>query len=419
VILAFGIFTYLSISSTDNQFRTCTILNKKDLAQEDFSKYDSVLVAASTLYEGDWIKDVMQGEQYRDAWAAPIRVPIVYLDTLKGGLTVIEEGGGQQTHSLEVEDTLGIRYSFRSITKDPSEIVPDVAKEIGLDNIIVDGVSAQHPYAALVVAHLAGAVEILHTHPQAVFVSKQKVLGDFNEKYGNRLYLFEFETEGKVNWTNYPKIIELFDTDDIQKLKADGEPITVDRSELIRVRLFDLLIGDWDRHAKQWGWAVEKKEDVLVAHPVPGDRDNAFFKQEEVIPSLISNDLLLPKMQTFEKDIEHMPGLVRPFDEYFLRNASMHDFVTEAEHLQHTLTDSVINRAFLLWPENIRGLDADEIETKLIARRKGIVEYAKLFKQILDDRPLKAIELEGSEDLELDETLSRCFDCVQKNKVSI
>lgn len=399
LILVFSLFTYLSISSTTKQFKTCEILNSSVIDTTNFSDYDSILVAANTLYDGDWVKKFMQGEQYREAWAAPVRVPIVFLDTLLGGLQIVEEGGGMQTHSLELSDAKGIRYALRSISKDPSPMVPEVAQTLGLENIVVDGVSAQHPYAAIVVADLAEAANVPHTNPIVYFVPKQTTLGKFNDKFGNRLYLFEYETEGEVDWTNYENVVELLDTEDVQEWKKEGEPITIDYPLLIRARLFDLIIGDWDRHAKQWGWAIEKKEGQLIAHPIAGDRDNAFFKQEGVLPSIISNDILLPEMQSFEHDIEYMQGLVRPFDVYFLRNTSIEQFVKEAKYLQKVLTDERIDRAFAIWPNIIYALDAEEIKSKLKARAKGIVSYAKSFKRILDERELEPIVLKGSEEM--------------------
>jgi len=158
---------------------------------------------------------------------------------------------------------------------------------------------------------------------------------------------------------------------------------------------------------------VEENDGQFLAHPIAGDRDNAFFKLEGVIPKMISNDLLLPELQTFEHDIEYMPGLVRSFDVYFLRMATMDDFLKEAKHLQDTLTDKTIDTAFALWSKNIYDLNAEEIKTKLKARRARIVEYAKSFKSILDERELEPVILKGSEDLQLDENLSKCFDCAE------
>src|SRR5690606_34569363 len=134
-------------------------------------------------------------------------------------------------------------------------LVPEFARTPGIENRVIDGVSAQHPYATLAVAALADEVGVLHTNPQIVFVPEQSSLNKYNKKYGNRLYLLEYETKGKKNWTTYKNVDEIIDTDNLQKLKMKhGNKVSVDKRTLVRARIFDLLIGDWDRHAKQWGW---------------------------------------------------------------------------------------------------------------------------------------------------------------------
>lgn len=411
LILALAGLTYLSVLRTEKKFRTCEIIEVSVLDNTDFSAYDSLLVAANILYRGDWIKRFVQGEQYRDAWETPVKVPIIFLDTLLGGLSIVKEGGGMQTHSLKVADTSGIQYSFRSVTKDPSKLVPDIANTLGLENIVIDGVSAQHPYAALVVAKLADAADVKHTHPKLYFLPKQRILEKYNDKYGNRLYLFEYETKGEVNWTGYKNVSKLLSTEELQKYKQEGKHIEIDTVELVRTRLFDLIIGDWDRHAKQWGWAVEEFNQTLIAHPIAGDRDNAFFKKDGVLPNLISNAVLLPEIQSLKRTIGHMPGLVRPFDEYFLKTVPLEVFIDQAHYLQKHLTDSKIEAAFKIWPKDILALDGDDIKEKIISRRNEIEAYAKEFRQILEERDSREITLKGSEDLQLSDNLKKCFNC--------
>ena len=43
-----------------------------------------------------------------------------------------------------------------------------------------------------------------------------------------------------------------------------------------RRRLFDMLIGDWDRHQDQWRWIEFKENGKKVYRPMPRDRDQAF-----------------------------------------------------------------------------------------------------------------------------------------------
>ena len=415
VIILIGLI-YLSVSSSQKTFETCTISNLEELQRTNFRNHDSVLIAPSTLYEANLLKDLVQGSNYRDAWSEKVKFPIVFLDTLYGGMEIIKEGGGKQTHSLKLRSKNDIIYTLRSVTKDPEKIIPEIAEDLGLENIIVDGISAQHPYAAILAAELAQKLDILHTHPRMVFIPKQEVLDDFNKKFGNRLFLLEYETESKGNWTSLKNVSEIIETKDLQKLKFESKAkILVDQDALIKVRLFDLLIGDWDRHAEQWGWVIQKSDRGNVATPVAGDRDNAFFYISGLIPSIITNKNVEPLVRPFEKEIDHMPGLVYPFDRYFLSNTSEDMFIKQANELQKSLSDEIIANAFEAWPEQIRKLNEKEIGEKLKSRREKLQEYATQFFQQIQEQGKLSEALKGSEDLELSSSQLACFDCDLEN----
>ena len=413
VFLVFLGLTYWSLSSTDKSFETCKIVGIADVEEIDFSKYDSVLVAASTLYEGNGLKNVMQGEQYRKAWSTPVKVPILYLKDINGNAKIVEEGGGHQTHSLKLRIDDGTLMTLRSVSKDPSPLIPKVAKTLGLENIVVDGISAQHPYAALVVAKLSEKAKILNTRPQLVFLPKQKQLLNYNEKYGNRLFLLEYETKGNANWLGLENVDSLLDTDDLQKLKMKNpDKVHVVINSLVRARLFDLLIGDWDRHAKQWGWAIENAGNSINAIPLPCDRDNAFFNLEGILPSIISNDAFLPEVQSFEKEIDFLPGLISPFDVYFMQDAPASVFEEEARVLQEMLTDGAIESSFSVWPNDIYELDGKELIAKIKSRRNDLLEYAALFHKELVKNEKLDTALKGSEDIQMTKEEMACFACI-------
>ncbi|TRO65254.1 hypothetical protein [Christiangramia sabulilitoris] len=405
--------TYWSVSSTDKNFKTCEIKNFEDMEAIDFSEHDSVLVAPSTLYEGNLVKEFMQGKNYRDAWATPVMVPIAFLDTLKGGLEVIKKGGGKQTHSLKLSSKDGTVYTLRSVTKDPKKLIPEIAEDLALENIIVDGISAQHPFGAILAARLADKAGVLHTRPVMYFIPKQEKLKGYNKKYGNRLYLLEYETESDRNWTSLSNVNKIIETKQLQELKQEqGNNLSIDKAALIKTRLFDLLIGDWDRHAEQWGWALQKSGENIVAIPIPGDRDNAFFNLEGLIPSIITNQNIEPLVRPFKKDIDYMPGLVYPFDRYFLLHTPKELFVEQARELQKSLTNAAIEDAFEAWPEQISRLDKQEISEKIKNRRDHLVDYAEAFYNIIQEQGILTEPLKGSEDIHLqDLALLNCFEC--------
>ncbi len=403
---------YWSVSSTDQIFGQSEILQPKEIGAVNLRNYDSVLVAASSVYKADFIKNIMQGKHYREAWAAPSAVKLLFLDTLFGGVTILKEGGGNQTHSLKLKDSSGIDYALRSVNKDPAPLIPNIARTLKVENIIVDGISAQHPYGAILVAKLADGAKIIHTKPQMVFLPKQEALGDYNAKFGNRLFLLEYDTKSDVNWTNLSNITELHDTDGLQDLKQEqGKSITIDKSVFIRARLFDFLIGDWDRHAKQYGWAIQKNGENLKAIPIPGDRDNAFFNNGGLIPKLLSNRFIVPRLRPFDEDIDFMEGLVYPVDRYFLLNTEVSLFTSEAKALQDMLTDDVIDAAFEVWPARISALNQEEISKKIKSRRADLLKYAKAFKAEIDRQGILDASLKGSEHKTFVPNLLKCFEC--------
>ncbi|MBO3100198.1 HipA domain-containing protein [Gelidibacter pelagius] len=412
ILVLFIILLYWSLKSTPENYETSTIVNLDNVNSINFKDYDSLIISASSLYEANALKKLMQGEHYRDAWATPIKVPVVFLDTLLGGLTIVKEGGGNQTKSLKLEDSIGNKYALRSINKTPGPLIPEFAKTLGLENIIIDGISAQHPYAATAVALLADAAHILHTSPKVYFIPKQKALKDYNENYGNKLFLFEHETESKTNWTTIKNVRTIIETDDLQELKLElGDTLKLDEHALVRARLFDLFIGDWDRHAKQWGWVIKEEAGKQIAIPLPADRDNAFFNIGGIVPSIISNKNVTPEMRPFNEDIEYLPGLIHDFDAYFLKSTTVNVFIEEAQILQKLLTDQVIENAVRQWPAQIYELDGLEIENKLKSRRDGLQDYAKEFQRILTEKPYPTSPLKGSEGVKFNGHYLNCFEC--------
>lgn len=403
---------YVSVSNTAETVSRCVIYNANDTSSINFKNYDSILVAASHLYGANPFKEIMQGEHYRRAWSQPIKVPIMWLDTAKGGLQVTDIGGGTQTKSLELESYDGTIYTLRSVNKDASEYIPVFLEKIGLENIVVDGISAQHPYGATVAAQLSEQAGVLHSHPKIVFVPRQSRLDSLNENFGNKLYLLEFEPEGENNWTGIPNVNEILETDDLLELKMElQDKLQIDKTALVRARLFDFLIGDWDRHAKQWGWALQDRDSCITAIPIAVDRDNAFYNVSGIIHKIVAHKNVTSVLRPFEKDIDYLEGLVKDMDSYFLLHVNEDIFVQEAIDLQNTLTDEKIESALRSWPAALYNLDGQEIKEKIIARRKDLVSYAKEFKQIIDSRGYNKDKLAAAKDLDLPAALIACFEC--------
>ena len=67
-----------------------------------------------------------------------------------------------------------------------------------------------------------------------------------------------------------------------EKLKESSENF-VDDTTLLKARLLDMLIADWDRHADQWKWGTTDTGKGKLYYPVPRDRDQAFFNSDGLL----------------------------------------------------------------------------------------------------------------------------------------
>jgi hypothetical protein len=410
IIFGFIIAVYVSLFTVNKSPQFSKPVNV-DLNQTNLLDLDSITVIASTQYQANSFKKFMQGTHYRKAWETPIKVPVLNLNSFKNGLTPFKKGGGKQTKSLKLSSKDSFIYSLRSVNKFPQPLIPDLAKKLGLSNIVVDGISAQHPYAALVVSRLSNQIGILNTQPLLYFLPKQKDLGAYNGEFGNKLYLLEYETENK-NFTSFDNVETIMETDDLLEFKQKNKTsVEIDKAYFIKNRLFDFLIGDWDRHAKQWGWVMVKQNNKLIAKILPADRDNAFFYVDGVIPSIISNRFVVSDLQSFKKDIDYVPALVEPNDRYFLHHTDENIFIAQANAIQKELTDTIIEDAFLVWPKSFRDIDAKTLIENIKSRRDQIVSYAKIFKESIDKKGVVNEPLKGCEDLKLDVGLQKCFEC--------
>src|SRR4051794_28318804 len=68
-------------------------------------------------YDRNGFHNFLWGKHYRKEWTTPVKVPVINLDTVAGGLTPTEQGGGRQTKTLRLKDANGKQYVLRSVDK--------------------------------------------------------------------------------------------------------------------------------------------------------------------------------------------------------------------------------------------------------------------------------------------------------------
>lgn len=116
-------------------------------------------------------------------------------------------------------------------------------------------------------------------------------------------------------------------------------------------------------------------------------------------------------VRPFEKEIDHLPGLVYPLDRYILYNTPQVLFIKEAEDLQKTLTDEKIEVALRSWPKAFYELDEAEIAENITHRRDNLLAHAVELRNVIQEKGVLEEPLKGSEDLNLSAGLQKCFEC--------
>ncbi|MFY0253564.1 BamA/TamA family outer membrane protein [Chitinophaga sp. 30R24] len=320
------------------------------------------------------------GENYRKVWATPLYFPVLDLTTAKGGMKILQRGGGKQTHSLRLVDSSGTEWAMRSLKKFPLAAIPEMFRETVAKDIVQDQISSANPYAPLAVSVLAEAAGVPHTRPTFVYLPADSALGEFANDYGNDVYLLEERepvTGSNDKTYNTAKVLS--------KIWGDNDE-HVDQKSVLRARILDMYIMDFDRHDDQWRWYKEKHKGEEYYYPVPRDRDQAFFLNSGLIPRLAARPWLMPAIQGFRDRIPDINGFnfsTRYFDRSFMNELDEADWKKQTDRFLRKMTDSVIQAAVNAFPDTIKSLVGPMMLTRLSARRNILEENVMKYYRFL------------------------------------
>ncbi len=342
---------------------------------------------------------ILWGNRYREDYGVKVNVPTVNLDTLFGGLKPVRKGGGHQSNSLRLENEKGQEYVMRALKKNAIKYIQSTAfkdqyiegqfNDTYTESVLNDIFTGSHPYAPFVIGSLSDALGIFHTNPVLYYVPKQKALETYNNDFGDELYMIEERAaSGHGDNPSFGFSNKVISTRDLLKKLRESPKHKVDEKAYIRARLFDMLIGDWDRHEDQWRWAVFKEDDKTIYRPIPRDRDQAFSIMGDgtllntatnLVPTLrllksYEGDLKSPKWFNFEP---------YPLDMALINEADKLVWDNEVNHITTNLTDEAIVQAFSSFPPEVDQYTLKVIKEKLINRRENLQEISnKYYKDI-------------------------------------
>jgi hypothetical protein len=302
-------------------------------------------VVAGEEYGAGGIKRLLVGSDYRNLWTAPIEVEVLDLGAYAGGLTPVMRVGGQQSLGLALKGADGRDYTFRGVDKDPSSILPEDLQDTVVDAFVQDQIASSHPAGSLIAEELSRAAGVPVVESRLFVLGDDPALGEFQGDFAGTLGTLSVYPQ-PVSGTNpgFEGATEILDhLEFYARLRASTSDRVDDRA-FLRARLFDVFIGDWDRHRKQWRWAKVPGTDAW--QPIPEDRDQAFSRYDGIVLGMARPRQ--PRFVVFGPDYPNILGLTWngwEQDRALLTGLEWPVWEETARDLQERLTDVVIERA--------------------------------------------------------------------------
>lgn len=366
---------------------------------------DSVVVPASKKYNNlSPFRLLFGGKNYRKEWSTPVKMPVFHLKKHQGGFTIKELGGGQQTKSLRLVDKKGQEWVLRTTDKDVSKALEialknKVASSL-VKNIVQDLISASHPYGSLTVPDLAKAADVIVARPQLFYIPDDPAFGEFRSIFANTVCFLE-DREPTLDQSETESTIDV-----MKKVFKENDHLLLQES-ILKARLLDMLIADWDRHEDQWKWGIRKKGKATYYYPVPKDRDFAYFKSNGLI-ILFASLTVVPHMHSFTNDgsaLKKLSNKTWEMDAQWLNQLDAEDWKKTITNFQNQLTDSVIENAVKKIPAEIYAISGRDLIQKLKNRRNGLLEHGLRYYKFLatnayvfgtDDKEYFKVNAEGN-----------------------
>jgi hypothetical protein len=343
------------------------------------------LQAPGTHYRAGGLHRFFLGSEYRSLWSTPITVPVLNLRTYAGGLRPVSKGGGKQTKSLLLVASDGRQFFFRAVDKDASVLLPPELRRTVAGRVVRDQTSSALPTAPPVVARLLAAVGIPHAEEELFVLPSSPQLGEFQDEFGGLMGFLQERIGGAdgppSHWSGAAEVIG---SDTLVARVARGPDDRVDGRAFLAARLFDVLIGDWDRHRDQWVWLRFGNDSPRQWKPIPRDRDQAFAKYDGFLFYFARQNA--PQLTNFGPDYPYMPGATwngRDLDRRFLVELDWPVWDSVAKALQARLSDSVIAGAVQALPAEHYRLWGERLTAALRSRRDRLRDAARNFYRVL------------------------------------
>lgn len=367
-----------------------TALNNA-LSAQKVADIDTVMSPASLQYSNtSFLGRLITGSNYRKVWSTPVAMPV--FDLKHSGLIIEELGGGMQTKSLQLLDSRNREWVLRTVDKDAKGALPEKIRFPLVVNFVQDMISAAHPYAPLVVSHLAEAAKIIAPRPKLYFVPDDENFKEYRRIFANTVcYLERREpTPDNSETESTAKVME--------EIIEENDHLVL-QEVVLKARLLDMLIGDWDRHADQWRWGEINANNEKYYYAIPRDRDQAFFWTNGLLSRFISLTAM-KHINGFRKNSKGLKNLNFKswrFDKTFLNELDAATWERVIKEFQKSLTAEVIENAVKKLPPEVYALSRPKLEGRLKSRINSLLPNAMKYYRFISN----TVDISGTDEKEL------------------
>lgn len=345
---------------------------------------DSVETYVSGQYKANsFLRHLLMGKNYRNVWSQKVILPVFRLSATDFKIT--ELGGGMQTKSLKLQDKDGREWALRTLDKDVSGALGASVENTIVQKVTQDQISAAMPYAPSVIGPLAKSAGVRAAEPTIYFVTDDPAFGQYRSIFANTVCMLEERDPGFKTTDN---------TEEMLNKILQTNTHVVQQKVLLKARLLDMIVADWDRHFDNWRWGIRDSGGIHYYYAIPRDRDWAFYHSNGFVPKL-ARLLALRFLINFGDKLDYVKSLnykAHTFDRVFLNGLSADDWREVIHQLQQNLGDTDIENAVKELPPAVFASLGSSFIHKLKGRRDDLEGPALRYYRFLS----RVVQIEGS-----------------------
>jgi hypothetical protein len=353
------------------------------------SQQHDTTVAAGPRYQAGGLHRWLLGSTWRDLWTAPAAIPVLDLGSYAGGLTPTETGGGLQTHSLRFRGADGREYAFRSADKDQTQSLHPDLKHTLTAWVVQDQISSLVPAAGVPAHAVEAAAGVPHTTETLFVMPDDPRLGRFRREFAGMVGTVEERPEpGRTAAPGLAGADRIVETAEFLDSLQSGYGERFDDRGYLAVRLVDILLGDWDRHAGQYRWArFPSPGGGHLWRVLPRDRDYAFVDYDGLGPRIAHG--FIPNVIHYRGTIDLPPLLLNAaqIDRRLLGGVTRAQWDSVTAALRARLTDAALDQAVAAMPPEWGRLEGERLARTLKERRDDLPRASRQFYGLIFREP--------------------------------